>query len=419
MTLPPAPGPLAQAGLDELATVLVPTVARLAGLALSAGVVVAAVAVAYRWYVREPLPDGLGVLLGLGVVALYLNTLGLFGQVLAPVDGESPLSLRAVVSNVSALLGGSLAAPVGRRLGDRVAVSVFDRTAVPDGSVGRLRSRFSGAVAVDLPPATEIEDIPGYDPVPAATRERLGGRTVALARGPGDVAERLRTHLRETYGVGRVDADVEGARVTHLGLGTRPAGIAPTLAPGTAAVAVRADPPNGAGPGDVVQVWAATGADDATPDSADADPDGAAGPDDVGEASTTRLRRVTTAELRGTAGDVVTLAVDERDLPALPADREYRLVTLPARPSADREFASLLSAADERMDAVTVAAGSPLAGATVGDLAPGVTVVAVRGTEGALDALPARSRPVDAGETVYVMAPPETIRRLSERAAAD
>lgn len=385
----------AQTGLADLPADLLPALVSLLGLALSAGVVVAAVAAAYRWYVREPLPDGLGVLFGLGVVALYLNTLGLFGQVLAPVAGESPLGLQAVVSNVLALFSGSLAAPVGRRVGDRLAVAVSSRGSVPDGSVGRLRSRFGGAVAVELPPTGEIDDIPGYDPVSAATRERLGGRTVALARGPGDVTERLRTHLRETYGVGRVDADVEGGRVTHLGLGTRPAGIAPTLAPGTVAVAVRADPPNGAGPGDVVQVWAV---DDAE--------------------SVDTLRLVTTAELRATAGDVVTLAVDETDLGALSADRTYRLVTLPARSSVDREFAALLSAADERMDAVPVAEGSPVEGVAVGDLAAGVTVVAVRTADGDLDTLPAHSRPVTAGETVYVMAPPEAIRRLSERAGS-
>jgi len=393
-------GPLAQSGLADLAGVVLPAVARLLGLALSAAVAVAVVAVVYRWYVREPLPDGLAVLLGLGVVALYLNAVGLFGQVLAPVAGESPLSAAAIVSNVSALLGGALAAPVGRRVGDRTALSLFDGVAVSEGNVGRFRGRLSGATPVELPPAEEIDDIPGYDPVSEATRERLGGRTVVLARGPGDLAERLGTHLRETHDVGRVDVDVVDGTVAHLGLGTRPAGIAPTLAPGTVAVAVRADPPNGAGPGDVVQVWPA------------ADPsDGASPGPETGP--------VTTAELRATAGDVVTLAVDEADAAALSAERTYRLVTLPARESADREFASLLSAADERMDAVTVAGDGPLVGAAVGDLDPRVTVVAVRTPDGDLDALPVRSRPLAAGETVYVIASPEAIRRLAERAGGD
>lgn len=384
---------------------------RLFGLATAAAVTAGAGALLYRWYVREPLSEGLAVILGVGTVAVYLNTVGLFGQVLDPTAGQSPFALPAVVSNVTALAGGVLAAPVGRRVGDRLALSLVGAVteATPDtGGVGRLRARLAGATAVELPPEDEIEDITGYDPVDHATTTRLGGRTVALQRGPGDLAERLAAHLRTTYGVGRVDAEVEGGRVTYLALGTRPAGIAPTLPPGTVAVPVRADPPHGAGPGDIVQVW---GTDEDAEGAAPADGDASPPADGA------RPRRVATAELRATAGDVVTLALDAADAEALSAGATYRLVTLPSRTGADREFASLLSAADERMDAVTVAEGSPLAGDTVGDV-PG-SVVAVRAAGGDLEAIPPRGRPLAAGERLYVVTLPETLRRLRERATPE
>lgn len=371
---------------------------RLLGLAFAAASAAAVGALVYRWYVREPLPNGLAAILGVGTVAVYLNTVGLFRQVLDPVAGTEPFALPIVVSNVAALAAGVVAAPVGRVIGDRLALSLFGAVDVrPNaGVLGRVRGRLVGATAVTLPPASEIEEVAGYDPVRPSTRERLGGRTVALPRGPGPLADRLAAHLRETYGVGRVDLDVEGDRVTYLALGTRPAGIAPTLAPGTVAVPLRADPPNGAGPGDLVQVWTVDAADGPAADTA---------------------RRVATAELRATVGDVVTLAVDESDTGALSADRNYRLVTLPTRQQADREFASLLSAADERMDAVTVMEGSPLVGTTVG--AVDVAVAVVRTASGTLDPIPPRSRALAAGETVYVVGLPEAIRRLTARASAE
>ncbi|MFC7233693.1 hypothetical protein ACFQMM_24280 [Saliphagus sp. GCM10025308] len=63
--------------------------------------------------------------------------------------------------------------------------------------------------------------------------------------------------------------------VDHLAVGSVPSGIGPTLAPGSVAMAVRADPAPDASPGDVVEVWSADGSDS---------------------------RRLATADLRATAG---------------------------------------------------------------------------------------------------------------------
>ena len=69
-------------------------------------------ALAYRWYFRADIPEGIAVLLGVAVVALYLNTtsLGAIGV------GDDPglLTPEAVFFNVVALGVAATVAPVGR-----------------------------------------------------------------------------------------------------------------------------------------------------------------------------------------------------------------------------------------------------------------------------------------------------------------
>ncbi|WP_370683981.1 TrkA C-terminal domain-containing protein, partial [Halobacterium hubeiense] len=147
-------------------------------------------------------------------------------------------------------------------------------------------------------------------------------------------------------------------------------------------------PPNAAGPGDLVQVWRPR---------TDEQP----------------AERVATAEIRATHEDTVTLSLDEYDARNL-AGGDYRLLTLPYEPGADRQFASLLRAADETMVVVTVAAGSALDGTAV-ETVEG-TVVAVRGDAG-VDAIPSASRVLAAGDTLYVVARPDVARRVDAAAA--
>jgi len=127
--------------------------------------------------------------------------------------------------------------------------------------------------------------------------------------------------------------------------------------------------------------------------------------------------RIATAELRAAVGDVVTLAVDESDAAEFPTDGTYRLVTMPAEARADREFASILRVADETMAVVTVGERSALDGTRVGDM-PG-SIVAVEGMDGSVEPIPPRGRTLSAGETVYVIARPETIRELERRGTGD
>ncbi|WP_235063446.1 potassium transporter TrkA [Candidatus Halobonum tyrrellensis] len=416
--------PVGQTG--QVDATLAVRAARVLGFATMSFLMAAVAALGYRWYVREPVPGGLAVLVGVAGVAFYLNTVGLLGELLSVVQRQEDFFTTAnVLTNTATLAVAALAAPLGRRAGDGfarnvVAVAGADRV---DGEVGRLVRTVGRVVTVTLP--EEIETLEGYDPVPEATVERLAGATLILPRRPADASlrERLTTRLKEDYGVSYVDVDLTGGDVSYLAVGQRVAGLGPTLGPGTCAVPVRADPANGASVGDVVQVWTtasgagADHADGAGADSTGADGStasaGAAGGADA-DADGARPERVATGELRATAGDVVTLAVDEADAAALSADREYRLLTLPTDPRVDREFASLLRAAAETMGVVTVGGGSDLVGAVVGDL-PG-TVVAVRPAAGSVDPLPRRDRRLAAGDALYVVARPDAIRDLEARA---
>lgn len=339
--------------------------------------------VAYRWYFKSLLPEGVAILAGVAVVALYINTASL-----GAVVGQGSVDLfrpGVVVFNVVALGIAMVAAPVGRRLGDEAASGLFSLFGLGelDAEVSTMVRSVGRVTSVRLP--TDIEDMESYDPVTESTRAELAGKTLVFPRRltVEDLRSRLVARLKEDYGVGYVDVDLtpEGS-VDYLALGSRAAGLGPTIAPGTVGVAIRADPPNNAASGDQVQVWS------------------------TGEST----ERVTSAEIRGVAGETVTLAVDEADADLLSPTETYRLVTMPAEPQADREFATLLRGVDETMGTVTVAADSMLVGETAATVS--AAVLAIRPAGGALTALPDSDRPFESGDTIHVLGRPDVIRQL-------
>lgn len=364
--------------------------ARVVGLALLSGALGIGVGAFYRWYTREQVPEGLAVLAGLSAVAVYLNTEEALGDVIG--GNFDVLSVEAALLNVGVFAAAGLAASAGGRVGDRLGESALSTTGgVTETNVSRIVRTVGRVITVELPDADDIEDVVGYDPVGPDVKETLGGQTLVFPRRltVEELRERLVARLRTDYGVGHVDVDLaEDGRVEYLAVGSREAGLGPTLPPETVAVAVRADPAFAASPGDVVQVWT-TGA----------------GPPES----------VAVGEVRGTAGDVVTLAVDAADAERLAPEGRYRLVTLPVESRADREFVSVLRAADETMGVTTIAQGSPLVETPVSAL--DVSVVAVRPADGGVEAIPPRTRPLAAGETVYTVARPDELRKLEAAAA--
>lgn len=359
------------------------------GLAALSGGVALGLSVLFRWYAGRKAPEGVAVLVGLAVIALLLNTTAALTS--AIVGSEDLLHPTTALFTVGTFAAGAIAADVGSRAGDGIAVSLFGGTGEHDLSDVTQLVRAGGRV-IDVELPDHVEDIDGYDPVSEAEKAAIAGTRMRFPRRltVADLEERIATRLREDHGIGRVDLELTAeGEVEYLAVGTRMAGLGPTLGPGTVAVAVRADPAFAASPGDAVQVW--TTGDDP--------------------------ERVVTAELRGAVEDVATLAVDAFEADRLDPARRYRLVTLPREPSVDREFASLLRAAAETMDAVRIAPDSTLAGIAVGAL--DVTVVAVRPPDGRVEPIPPRRRVLAADETVYVVARPDVLRRFEAAAGGN
>jgi len=346
-------------------------------------------AVAYRWYFKQTVPEGVVAFVGVSVVALYINTTSL-GVAVSDISVDL-FEPGVVFFNVVALSIAAVAAPVGRRLGDAVSSNLFSLAGLREfeGEVGTVVRSAGRVTTITLP--DEIDDMESYDPVTDETKVELAGKTLLFPRRltVEELRSRLIERLKEDYAVGYVDIDLtaEGT-VEYLAVGSRAAGIGATIAPGSVAVAIRADPPNNASPGDTVQVWT-TGE---TPE------------------------RLTTGELRGVAGDTVTLVVDDGDETLLSPTAGYRLVTMPAEPQADREFATLLRGVDETMGTVTIEADSELVGLTPRALT--ATVVAIRPDGGKLTALPDRDRGFAVAETIYVLGRPDVLRGLEDRAKA-
>jgi len=354
--------------------------------ALAAG----ALTVAYRWYFKSLIPEGVSILAGVAIVALYINTASL-GVVVS--EGSVDLFRPGVVFfNVVALGVSTLAAPVGRRVSDAAASELFSLI-----GVGHLNAEMSTMVrsvgrvtSVTLP--EEISDMESYDPVTDEIKAELAGKTLVFPRRltVDELRSRLISRLKEDYAIGYVDVDLtEDGTIDYLAVGSRAAGVGATIAPGTVAVALQADPPNNAASGDLLQVWS-TGSAEKPPE------------------------RITNAELRGVAGDAVTVAVDEADAELLSPSEMYRLVTMPAEPQADREFATLLRGVDETMSSITVGAKSELVGQSADSIE--TAVLAIRPAGGRLIPLPDRDLEFAADDTLYVLGRPDVLRRLEQRA---
>ena len=362
---------------------------QLLGIGIAAATAAGLVAVGYRWYVRERVPTGLGVLFGLSAVTVYLGTTGALGAVISdPAAEEAILQTSDVLPNLAAFALGAGGSSVGIRVGDAVGTDLFAATGgrTVDADVSEIVQTVGRVTSVKLP--EDVDDIVGYDPMPEETKTALAGKRFLFPRRltKSELRERLVARLKTDYGVGHVDLELgEDSTVDYIGVGSRAAGIGPTLPPSTNAIAVRADPAHAASSGDLVQVW-----------------------------GTDPAERVLTGELRGIAGDVVTVAIDAADTPKLDPATEYKLVTLPVQDRPDREFASLLRAADETMGTITVPDGSELAGTSLGEL--GVTVAAITRPDNPPEPIPSRDRLLKDGDVIYAIATPEALRRVEAAA---
>ncbi|WP_226004164.1 TrkA C-terminal domain-containing protein [Natrinema salinisoli] len=362
---------------------VVEAVVHIGGLALLAGVVTAISAFVYRVRARTQFPEGPTLILGLGAVAIYLNTRLIFIQFIG--NTGDALTVSEALLNISVFVTAGIASYGGRYAGDSIGTSKRLNWGMfqPDfNPIVRAVGRF---ITVTLP--EEIDDIDGYDPVRDETKRAIAGETLEFPRGltVGDLQSQLTARLKEDHDVGYVDVDLAAdGTVEFLAVGQRAAGIGPTLPPNSAAVAVRADPPFSATAGDTVQLWRT-------------DSDGA-------------QARLGTAELRASVDDVTTVATDEAVAKKVDPAVDYRLMTLAADSHADREFAAMLRRGDETMSVFDVSAESVLVGVSVAAL--DATIIAIRSSGGDVDTIPKRDRIIQAGEQLFAIGRPETLRKL-------
>lgn len=371
-----------------LAHPLVEGAVRIAGLSLLAGVATTVAAFVFRARVHDTLPEGPTVILGLGVVAIYLNTRLIFIQFVG--DAGDPLTTGEAILNVGVFVAAGIASYGGRYVGDKAGTMDRFKWARlhPDLSpIVRATGRF---ITVTLP--EEIEDIEGYDPVQEETKKALAGETLDFPRGltVAELKSQLTARLKEEHDIGYVDVELTAdGEIEYLAVGQRVAGLGPTLPPKSAAVAVRADPPFSATPGDTVQLW---------------------------RSEEGKEEYLGTGELRASVGNVVTIATEEATADEVDPACEYRLMTLSANSHPDREFAAMLRRGAETMSVVEISDGSPLVGNSVGTLE--ATIVAVRSPGGEVETIPKRDRPIRAGDSLFAIGRPETLRKLESSKGA-
>ncbi len=392
---------VAQGGQSGL---VLDAIVRIVGFVILSGVVAAGVTFVYRWYSAEAIPEGVAVLTGVVVVALWLNTQTVLQD--AIIGDAEVLDPATAIYTVGAFAASAVAADGGRRAGDHLAT----RTAIPTprgmDDVGQFVKTGGRVITVELP--TEIADAEGYDPVDDGTKAAIAGRTLLFPRRltVAQLRERVIDRLEADYGVGYVDVSVAtDGTVERLALGSKAAGLGPTLAPGTVAIAVRGDPAPDAGPGDTLEVWIP----------------GEDGP-----------RRLGTAEVRATVDDVATIVVsaDAKGLRRDAPGRQCRLVTRPDTPDPERAVRALLRSVPETITRIAVVSDGPWAGESVGSLP--VLVLAVVSADRAVaeseeppgddaatvSALPGPDRRLEAGDTCFVLGHPEALERVRAASAS-
>lgn len=356
---------------------------RILGYSLYACVIAIGLAFVFRRVTRRELPTVAAI-----IATLALTTVRILALVLS---GPSIIASTRLFHYASAayLLGvfitGAFAAEIGRQIGDFAACDVFDIERVervgPGSDVIRAASL---AVAVTLP--EEIDDLEGYRSVADRTKRALEGEQMQLPRQLDDaeLQSRLERRIVEDYDVDHVALDIDGeGTVTDVAVGANTQGLSPLLAPGVAAVAVRADPASDASVGDPVEIW-----------SADAEP-----------------TLVAEGSIRATEGDVATVAVAEAAAQALDHNERYRLLTRPDTTNDARELATILWDADATVTALDVDRGGTLEGEFV-EWLPG-RVLAIEREDQSV-AFPDANETLQAGDTVYLLGQPSELVTLGD-----
>ncbi|MYL68565.1 potassium channel family protein [Halorubrum distributum] len=380
---------------------------------------------------------------GLGVVVLSLAIAGVNGGLLA-LNDETIRSSERAPAILTAIVVVLMLSMYAHAQGDRLGASVPKRI-----SLRQLRDRtlstdvielVGGRGRVSVEVAGEVNDMEGYPPLPTDTRRAIldGDWTfpadLPLAELEDRFAERLRTELDLADVAVRID---EQARATVSA--APPTGALSKRVPtGKRAVSVSALVPTGIARGDVVRVITpdldAEGAVIAARSSGKPEPGAAAAakpapagddpdPDedartDGGEETVAAPPAATAPTTTGGEGRV-TLALDRSEATTLLRADRGRVLVLSRGTRREYELTALLRRAGKRFRRVSVVAGGPLDGHTIGEAevreAYDVAVLAARHESWTI--APDGSQSLSAGDDLFVVGSRDALDRFAEVAA--
>ncbi|WP_123619341.1 potassium channel family protein [Halorubrum sp. CSM-61] len=387
---------------------------------------------------------------GLGVVVLSLAIAGVNGGLLA-LNDETIRSSERAPAILTAIIVVLMLSLYAHAQGDRLGASVPKRI-----SLRQLRDRtlstdvielVGGRGRVSVEVSGEVGDMEGYPPLPAETRRAIldGDWTfpadLPLAELEERFAERLQTELDLADVAVRID---EQAKATVAA--APPTGALSKRVPaGKRAVSVSALVPTGVARGDVVRVItpdrsvegavlaarssgkpepgaaaapapaASAGGDD--PEREDARADGDARTD--GGAEAVASPPAATAPTTTGGEGRVTVAVDRSEATGLLRADRGRVLVLSRGTRREYELTALLRRTGKRFRKVSVIAGGPLDGHTIGEAeireAYDVAVLAARHETWTI--APSGSQSLSAGDELFVVGSRDAINRFAEVAA--
>ena len=378
---------------------------------------------------------------GLGVVVLSLALAGINGGLLALNDDTIRTSERApaVITAIIVVLMISLYA---HAQGDKLGANAPKRM-----SLQKLRERSLSADVVELvggrgqvrvTVAGEVADMEGSPPLPNETRQAIvNGEWTFPADVPlGELETRFADRLRTELELADVSVTLDEKARASVAAAPPTGGLSKRVPAGKRAVSVPALVPTGLSRGDVVRVVTseltvegtllaaksggkkeekkeAKSAEDA------AKTDGGARTDGGKTDAPAPAPAATTATTTGGEGRV-TIAVDRAQTAPLLRAQRGRVLVLSRGTRREFELTTLLRRAGKRFRKVTVVAGGPLDGHTIGEVnvreAYDVAILAAR-HDGEWQVAPRGSKPLVAGDELYVVGTREALDRFTEVAA--
>ncbi|WP_432508178.1 potassium channel family protein [Halorubrum ezzemoulense] len=380
---------------------------------------------------------------GLGVVVLSLAIAGVNGGLLALNDETIRSSERApaILTAIVVVLMISLYA---HAQGDRLGASALKRI-----SLKQLRDRtlstdvielVGGRGRVSVEVAGEVTDIEGYPPLPADTRAAIldGDWTFPADLPLAELEDRFAERLRTEFDLADVSVRIDEQARATVSAAPPTGALSKRVPAGKRAVSVSALVPTGIARGDVVRVITpdigVEGAVIAAQSSGKPEPGAGAastvvppaGDDadsedfrtDGGETDVPSPPAATAPTTTGGEGRV-TLAVDRSEATDLLRADRGRVLVLSRGTRREYELTALLRRTGKRFRKVTVAAGGPLDGHTIGEAevreAYDVAVLAAR--HGSWRVAPDGTQPLSAGDDLFVVGSRDALDRFAEVAA--